>query len=198
MKVLIYSCIIAAIIGNALASSEDLIPPDVQASPVELTIHGDVRIDEYYWLRDIDNPAVIAYLEEENTYTEEMLAHKEVLREELYNEILARIPQEDKSVPYFRNRYYYYTVFEQDSEYPLYMRKEGSLESPDEMLLDMNLLAEGYSYFQIEDISISPDNNIMAFSVDTMGNHQCTILFKNLAAGEMLDDRVLNASGEVA
>lgn len=197
MIIVIYCCAVYCIIGNVLASS-DIVPPDIQACPVELTIHGDMRIDEYYWLRDIDNPDVLTYLEEENSYTEKMLAHTEALREKLYSEILARIPQEDESVPYFRNGYYYYTVFEQDSEYPLYMRKEGSLESPDEMLLDMNLLAEGYSYFQIEDISISPDNNIMAFSVDTMGNHQCTILFKNLAAGEMLDDRVLNASGEVA
>ena len=198
MKVLICSCVIAAFIGNATASSEDILPPDVQACPVELIVHGDVRIDEYYWLRDIDNPDVLTYLEEENSYTEEMLAHTEALREELYNEILARIPQEDESVPYFRNGYYYYTVFEQDSEYPLYIRKEGSLESSEEMLLDMNQLADGYSYFSIVDMSISPDNNILAFSVDTMGNYQCTILFKDLVTGEMLDDRVLNASGEVA
>jgi protease II len=99
MKLSVYCCAVFCIIGNAQASSSDMLPPDIQACPVELTIHGDVRIDEYYWLRDIDNPDVITYLEEENTYTEEMLAHTEALREELYSEILARIPQEERMNP---------------------------------------------------------------------------------------------------
>ena len=198
MKVTIYICVIVTFIFNALASSEDILPPDAQAFPVKLVNHQDVRIDEYYWLRDIDNPAVITYLEAENYYTERVMAGIEGLREEIQNELLARIPQHDESAHFLMNGYYYYTVYEEDKEYPLWMRREEYTEYPEELLLDLNLLADGYSYFSLHSFEVSPDNRIMAFSVDTMSSNQCTIFFKDLVTGEMLDDRVLNTSSNIA
>ncbi|HYX07463.1 MAG TPA: S9 family peptidase [Bacteroidales bacterium] len=161
----------------------------------ELTIHGDTRIDNYFWLNDRNNPEVISYLETENNYTDEVMKDTKDLQEKLYNEIIGRIKQTDESVPYRDNGYYYYTRFEEGKEYPVYCRKKGSLEAEEEILLDGNKMAEGHSYFQIGGIRISPDNEIMAYSIDTVSRRKYTLYFKNLKTGEIYDETIPVTTG---
>ena len=173
-------------------------PPDVKKIEKKLTIHGDTRIDHYYWLRERDNPEVINYLKAENAYTKEILKPAEELQEKLYNEIVGRIKQDDESVPYRKNGYYYYTRYEEGKEYPLYCRKKGSLKAKEEIMLNANEMAEGHDFFSISGHSISPDNKMIAFGVDTVGRRKYSIKFKNLENGEILEDELDNTTGNAA
>ncbi|MBN2185410.1 MAG: S9 family peptidase [Candidatus Krumholzibacteriota bacterium] len=164
----------------------------------ELTIHGDTRIDEYYWLRERENPEVIEYLEAENEYTAKVMEHTDALQEKLFEEIVGRIPQEDASVPYLENGYWYYTRYEEGSEYPVYCRKKGTLEAAEEVLLEVNAMAEGYDYYRATGLQISPDNMILAFGVDTVSRRKYTIHFKDLSTGEILADEIPVTTGRVA
>ena len=128
----------------ACQTKTDMKPPIAEKKPKELTVHGDTRIDNYYWLRNRDDSAVIAYLEAENKYREEVMKATEDLQEELYNEIVGRIKQTDMSVPYKLNGYFYYTRYEEGKEYPIYCRKKGNLEAEEEIMLNVNEMAEGY------------------------------------------------------
>lgn len=163
----------------------------------ELSIHGDTRIDNYYWLNDREDPEVIAYLEAENEYTSQALKHTEDLQENLYNEIVGRIKQTDMSVPYFLNGFYYYSRYEEGKEYPLYCRKPESLDAPEEVMLNVNEMAVGHSFFQVGDWEVSPDNNLIAFSVDTVSRRKYSIYVKNLQTGEIYKDKIENTSGSV-
>jgi len=163
--------------------------------PVELTKHGHTRIDDYYWLRERENPEVIKYLEEENAYFDTMMSGTKQLQEKLYNEIVGRIKQTDMSVPYLQECYYYYTRFEEGKEYPIYCRKPGSLEAEEEVLLNVNDLAEGYSYYHVGGISVSPDNSMIAYGVDTVGRRNYTIYIKKLLTGELLPDAIPSTTG---
>jgi oligopeptidase B len=149
----------------------------------EMTIHGDTRNDEYYWMRDRENPEVIDYLNSENAYREQIMKGTEKLQERLYEEIVGRIKKDDSSVPYLLDGYYYYTRFEGEKEYPLYCRKKGSLEADEEVMLDVNELAEGHSYYQIAGLSIHPNNQKIAFGVDTISRRIYTIYTKDLVTG---------------
>lgn len=149
----------------------------------EMTIHGDTRNDEYYWMRDRENPEVIDYLNSENAYREQIMKGTEKLQERLYDEIVGRIKKDDSSVPYLLDGYYYYTRFEGEKEYPLYCRKEGSLEAEEEVMLDVNELAAGHSYYQIAGLSIHPNNQKIAFGVDTVSRRIYTIYTKDLVTG---------------
>jgi len=172
--------------------------PVAEKKPHELTYHGHTRVDNYYWLREREDPAVIAYLEAENEYTGAVLKHTEPLQERLYNEIIGRIKQTDESVPYFDNGYYYYTRYEEGSEFPIYCRKEGSPDAPEEIMINVNDLAEGHSFFNVSGLNVSPDNKILAFGIDSVGRRKYALRFKDLETGEILPDRISGTNGYVA
>ena len=151
----------------------------------EMTIHGDTRNDEYYWMRDRDNPEVIDYLNAENAYREKIMKGTENLQDRLYDEIVGRIKKDDSSVPYLLDGYYYYTRFEGDKEYPLYCRKKGSLEAEEEVMLNVNDMAEGHAYYQVAGLSIHPNKQKIAFGEDTVSRRIYTIYTKDLITGEI-------------
>ncbi len=179
----------------ACNNKELLAPPKAKKIPLELTEHGHTRVDNYYWLRERENPEVIEYLEAENEYKEEALEHTQSIQDDLFEEIKSKIKQEDESVPYRKNGYWYYTRTVPDTEYYLVCRKKGSLDSNEEVLLDLNQMAEGHEYFQLGGTSVSQNNKLLAFSVDTVSRRKYTIRFKNLETGEILDDAIPMTSG---
>ncbi|MCC5935534.1 MAG: S9 family peptidase [Balneolales bacterium] len=176
----------------------DLQPPVAQQIPVELTMHGHTRIDPFFWMNDRDNPAVIDYLNAENDYLSAMMAHTEVFQESLFSEMRARIKEDDSSVPYLLNGYYYYTRYEEGNEYPIYARKKGSLEAAEEIILDVNVLAEGKPYTSVGSVSVSDDGRLMAFAVDHVGRRIYTIRFRDLETGAFLDDEIPNVTGNLS
>ena len=172
-------------------------PPEAKKIQVELTAHGHTRYDNYYWLRERDNPEVIEYLEAENEYKQKVLEHTQALQEDLFEEIKLKIKQEDESVPYVKNGYWYYTRTVPDAEYYLVCRKKESLDATEEVLLDINKMADGHQYFQLGGTAVSPDNKLLAYSVDTVSRRKYTIRFKNLETGQVLDDVVPLTSGRI-
>ncbi len=172
-------------------------PPEAKKIEKALVKHGETRIDNYYWLNDREDPEVIAYLEAENAYTNAMLQHTEALQQKLFDEIVGRIQQTDMSVPYKLNGYYYYTRYEEGKEYPIYCRKKGSLDVEEEVMLDVNAMAEGFSYYQVGSWDVSPDNRLIAFSVDTLSRRKYSLYVKDLETGEIIDEGIRNTSGSV-
>jgi oligopeptidase B len=166
----------------------------IKKIPTHLEKHGHVRIDDYYWLRERDNPKVIAYLEAENAYAENEMAHTEPSAEALFEEIKARFKQTDMSVPYRRDGYFYYTRYEAGKEYPIFARKKGSLEQREEIMLDANVLAEGHEFFSIGGWAVSSGRDLLAYAVDTQGRRVYTTYFKNLTTGETLADIIPEVS----
>jgi oligopeptidase B len=173
-------------------------PPDAKKKPKELAIHGDTRIDNYYWLNQRDNPDVIDYLKAENEYTRAVLKPTENLQEKLFKEMKARIKEDESSVPYLKNGYYYYRRYEEGKEYPIYCRKKGSLESQEEVMLDVNKMAEGHDFYRVVGLSVSPDNGMLAYGVDTVSRRKYTIHIKNLESNEIYDDAIPVTTGSVA
>jgi oligopeptidase B len=171
-------------------------PPIAKKIPKELSIHGDTRIDNYYWLREREDQEVIDYLNAENAYTKERLKHTEPLQEELFKEMKGRIKEEDQSVPYKDNGYFYITRYEEGHEYPIYSRKKETLEAEEQIMLNVNELAEEHAYFNINARSVSPNNQLLAYGEDTVSRRIYTIRFKNLETGEMLEDTIPNTSGK--
>lgn len=168
--------------------------------------HGQSRVDPYFWMRltdeqkraeepDNHTQQVLNYLNEENDYTSSLMSHTTELQEKLYEEIVGRIKQTDESVPYLSNGYWYYTRYEEGGEYPIYCRKKGSLEAEEEILINVNELAEGYDYYAAGGLNVSPDNKILAFSEDTLSRRIYTVRFKNLETGEFIDDQIANTTG---
>ncbi len=170
-------------------------PPSARIIPQELSVHGDVRTDNYYWLRDREDPEVTAYLEAENEYAEQVMAHTEDLQETLFEEIKGRIKPNDESVPVLLNGYLYYTRFEEGQEYPVYCRKKGSLEEEEEVILDVNELAGDHEFFSVTGVIASPDNELLAYSVDTVGRRKYELHFKNLVTGEQLGTVIEDVTG---
>ncbi|HLJ45158.1 MAG TPA: S9 family peptidase [Bryobacteraceae bacterium] len=166
-------------------------PPIAKLLPREITVHGDTRVDEYSWLRDREDADTIPYLEAENSYTEAMMAPTKELQEKLYAEILGRIKETDLSVPVRKDNYFYYTRTEQGLAYGISCRKEGSLEAPEEILLDANVLAAGEKYFRLGTFNVSPDHKLLAYSIDVAGDEAYTVFVKDLATGTLLPDKVL-------
>lgn len=173
----------------------DMRPPDAQKKPKELTIHGDTRIDNYYWMNQRDNQEVIDYLKAENEYTEAVLNPTEDLRKKLFEEMKGRIKEDDSSVPYEKNGYYYYKRYEEGKEYPIYCRKEGSLEAEEEVILNVNKMAKGHDFYSVEGLNVSPDNSMLAYGVDTVSRRKYTIHVKNLETGETYDDAIPMTTG---
>ena len=170
-------------------------PPKAKKMPTLLTKHGDERLDNYYWLNDRENPEVIEYLNAENKYTKEVLSHTEGFQKNLFDEMVGRIKQTDESVPYKSNGYWYYSRFEDKKEYPIYCRREQTMDNKEEVFLDVNKLAEGHAYIDVTGLSISLDNMYLAYGVDILSRRIYTIYFKNLATGELLSDTIENTTG---
>src|SRR5438876_1500807 len=149
----------------------------VKRIPTRLEKDGHVRVDDYYWLRERDNPEVIAYLNSENKHAQKEMAHAGVFEEKLFSEIKGRFKQTDMSVPYKRDDYFYYTRYEDGKEYPIYARKRGSLDQPEEIMLDTNALAEGHEFFSIGGWAVSSGQDLLAYTVDTQGRRIYTTYF---------------------
>lgn len=180
-----------------LASTTAAEPPMAKMQPTDVS-GPRTRTDDYYWLRERENPEVIAYLEAENAYTEAEMAHLKELEDALFEEIKGRIKEDDASVPYREGHYFYYTRYEEGKEYPIYARKKGALDAAEQIMLDANVLAEGHEYFAVTGRQISANQDILAYSVDTIGRRIYTLKFKNLTTGEVLPDEIPEVTGNVA
>ncbi|MFQ5548259.1 MAG: S9 family peptidase [Woeseia sp.] len=165
-------------------------PPVAKKLPHRLELHGDVRIDDYFWLNERDNLDVLAYLEEENAYAAKVMAHTAKLQETLFQEMKTRTEPEEESVPYRYGDYFYYYRYEKDREYPIYCRRKGSLDAEEEILLDVNRVAEGHDYYDVDDFEPSSDHKLGAFPVDVVGRRFYTLKFVDLETGELLDDSI--------
>ncbi len=175
--------------------TNDPIAPKAKKVEKKLTAHGHTRVDPYYWLNERENSEVIGYLEAENEYTDKVMEHTKEFQQTLFEEIIGRIKQTDESVPYRSNGYWYYVRYEEGKEYPLYCRKEGTLEADEVVMLDVNAMAEGHEYYQVVGLNVSLDNRWLAFGVDTVSRRQYNIFIKDLQSGEVLDPGVTNTTG---
>ena len=173
----------------------DIKAPIAQKIEKELVEHGDVRIDPYYWMNDRENPEVIDYLNQENNYTKAILKPTEGLQKHLFEEIKGKIKENDESVPYKLNGYWYKVRYEEGKEYPIYTRFQESLDNTEEIIFDANVMAEGHKYFNLGGIKITENNQIAAFSTDTLGRRIYTLQFKNLQTGEILSDVIEGTTG---
>ena len=176
---------------------KDLVPPKADQRPYQHEIHNDIRVDEYFWLKEKANPEVIDYLERENDYYLKSTAHTIDFQEDLFEEMKARIKEDDSSVPYFYNGYWYISRFESGKEYSIYIRKKASLDAEEEVIFDCNEMAEGHQYFRLVGITISPDNTKAAFSIDTISRRLYTTKVKNLITGKYLSTSIKNTTGGV-
>ncbi|MBN2236747.1 MAG: S9 family peptidase [Bacteroidales bacterium] len=191
------TALVASIVFSACTNKEKELPkpPIAKVIPHEMTIHDDTRIDNYYWLNQREDPEVIQYLTDENTYTDAVLKHTEKFQEQLYEEIVGRIKQDDNSVPYFKNEYWYYSRYEEGKEYPIYCRKFQSLDAEEQIMLDANKLAEGHAYYAASGLNVSDNNKLLSFGEDTVSRRKYTIRFLNLETGEFLTDAIGNTTG---
>ncbi|MDM1368595.1 S9 family peptidase [Myroides marinus] len=165
--------------------SKHIQAPVATVKPHELTAHNHTRIDNYFWLNDREDQEVIDYLNAENAYYEAETAHTKAFQTDLFEEMKSRIKEDDSSVPYFYNGYYYITRFEKGKDYPIFSRKKESLEAEEEIMFDCNVMAEGQSYFHLRGINVSEDNQWVAFGVDTVSRREYTLQVKNLITGEL-------------
>lgn len=212
-KLILHFCstLIAALIMSACNPAKDetvqngVTPPTAEKRPDTLT--GN-RIDNYYWMKltdeqknaeqkDEQTQKVINYLNAENDYLKTTLAHTEALQKKLYDEIVGRIKQTDESVPYRDNGYWYYSRFEEGQEYPIYCRKKGTMDAAEEVLLNVNEMAKGHDYYQVGGLRVSEDNNLLAYSVDTVSRRRYTVYVKDLATGQLIDEPIVNTTGGV-
>jgi oligopeptidase B len=172
-------------------------PPDAAKKPYAVKApHGATRNDDYYWLRDDSrkNPEMLAYLNAENAYADTVMQPLRPLQDKVYEEIVARIKQDDSSVPFRERGYWYYTRFETGKDYPIHARRKGSMDAAEEVLLDVNAMAAGKDYFSVGDYEISQDNQMLAWAEDAVGRRQYTIRFRNLTTGETYADEVKGVS----
>ena len=173
-------------------------PPDANPKDKELSIHGDTRLDPYYWLNDREDPEVIQYLEDENSYTRAVLKSTEKMQKQLFEEMKGRIKEDDSSVPYFLNDYWYIRRYEKGKDYPIFTRKHKTLDAAEEILLDVNELAKDLSYCQVSGLSVSPDNTMLTYGIDTLSRRIYTIKVKDLISGETLKDEIHGVSSYAA
>ena len=182
--------------------------PIAKKEAFPMSIHGDTRIDNYYWMKltdeqknaaepDAQTQEVLDYLNAENAYSDASLAHLKELRGTLYDEIVGRIKQTDMSVPYFQNGYHYFTRYTEGKEYPIYSRRKGTLTSAEQILLNVNELAEGLDYYNARGLNVSPDNKILGYGEDTLSRRIYTLRFKDLSSGKMLEDVIANTTGSM-
>jgi oligopeptidase B len=193
------AAVLAALFAASLAvpalAQDASKPPLAEKIRKELTLHGQTRIDDYYWLNERSNPKVVDYLKAENAYADALMKPTEPLQERLYNEMAGRIKPTDMSVPYFDNGYWYYTRYEAGKDYAVNCRKAGSLQAKEEILLDGNRMAAGHSYFNIGGWAVSPDNKILVYGVDTVSRRQYKLYFKNLKTGKAYPEEIPMTAG---
>tara|TARA_B110000003_G_scaffold186903_1_gene185739 strand:+ start:1397 stop:3529 length:2133 start_codon:yes stop_codon:yes gene_type:complete len=193
-------CLIFAIACNTTMELplKSISPPSAKKIPSKLTKFESVRVDNYFWLNNRDNPEVIDYLEKENDYYEKMTSHTKSFQQEIFKEIKDKIKEDEESVPYFLNGYWYVTKFEKEKNYPIYIRKKDTLKSKEQILFDCNVLAKGHEFFNLSNFKISPNNKFIAFSTDTVSRRLYTIKIKNLETGKILEESIDNSSGSFA
>ena len=167
-----------------------VIPPIAEKQPQVLELHGEQRVDNYFWMREQNNPKVIGYLEAENAYTNAMMQHTEALQTRLYEEMLSRIKETDLSVPYRKDDYYYYSRTEEGKAYPIFCRKKGSFDAPEQVLLDQNELAKEHEFLSLGVLQVSPNHQILAYSIDTSGAEQYTLFFLDLKTFELYPESI--------
>lgn len=172
-------------------------PPLAPRQPREITAHGETRVDEYYWLRERDSEAVLEYLQAENAYTEACMRHTQPLQEQLYREFRARVKEDDQSVPVRIDDFYYHTRTERDREYPIFCRAPAANPAAVEVILDVNKLAEGYEFYDICGVSVSPAHRFLAYTEDTEGGERYTLRVRDLANGRQGPEAIANVSGGV-
>ena len=170
-------------------------PPIANKIPKELKIHGDVRVDEFYWLNDRENPEVIDYLNKENDYYKQETKHTKNFQEDLFEEMKSRIKEDDSSVPYKYNGYWYITKYEKGKDYPIYTRKKESLDSIEELLFDCNIMAKDHSYFRLVGLNISPNNQFISYGLDTTGRRQYNLRIKDLKSNKVFKEEIWNTTG---
>ncbi len=175
-------------------------PPVADKKPFDVGLHGDKRIDEYYWMNDFfkkgpDSTKVVDFLKAENAYLDTMLSGVKDFRQKLFDEMKARIKEKDETVPVFKNGYFYYNRYEEGKQYYIYCRKKGSLDEVEEVLLDVNKMAEGHDYFSAVGFNVSPDNKRLAYGIDTVSRREYTIYIKNLETGEIYKDALVQTTG---
>ncbi|RIA09859.1 oligopeptidase B [Flavobacteriaceae bacterium MAR_2010_72] len=173
----------------------NLEPPIAKKVPKELTTHGDIRMDDYFWLNQREDQEVLDYLNAENDYFDQMTAHTKDFEKTLFKEMKSRIKEDDESVPYKYNGYWYIVKYEKGKDYPIYSRRKDTLEGDEQLLFDCNEMAKGHDYFRLVGISISPDNTKVSFGVDTIGRRQYTIQIKNLLDDTIFPDAIENTTG---
>lgn len=183
---------------NILDKAQELTAPQAAKKDTILTQHGDERNDPYYWLNERNDPEVKAHLDAENTYLDSVMGNLRGFRDTLFEEIKSRIAPNDSSAPYLKNGYYYYVRYEEGLEHPIYARKKGSLDADEEIMLNVNDLAEGYAYYQVTGLSVSPNNRWLSYGVDTLSRRIYTIYFKDLESGETLETTIQNTTGQAS
>ncbi len=191
---IILTIFIAAVVFSSCTVTEIPNPPVAKIEAKVDTSFGDIRTDNYFWLRQRGDSAVIAYLEEENAYTKAMMKHTESMQEDLYEELLGRIKETDEEVPVKKGDYFYYSRTEEGQQYKIYCRKKGSLEAREEILLNVNKIAEGHEYCAVGVYKISPSHQLLAYSIDTSGSETYDLYVKDLSTGKLYDDVIPNTS----
>lgn len=196
----IAGCVYGIMIAVLLSLVSHAQPPQAPQQKKELVLHGHKRVDQYYWLREGGNPKVKAYLEAENAYLKNVLAPTQELQHKLFGEISSRIRENDQSVSYKDNGYTYYTRYEGNNDYPLYLRKGEAGDAKEEVLVDANAMAKGHRYFSLSHfgMKVSPDNKWLALGLDSTGEGTFTIIFRNLETGAWLPERIKGTVGDIA
>jgi oligopeptidase B len=187
-------------LGSLACRKTEVVPSPPLAEKIAKEFHefGRTRTDDYYWLKERDNPKVLEYLKSENAYLRAVMKPTESLQEKLFRELVGRIKQTDMSVPYRDNGYYYYSRYEEGKEYPVFCRKKGRLDSPEEVLINANELAEGQPFFSVVGLAVSPDNSLLAYAVDTVSRRLYRQHFKDLKSGQVLADEIPDTLGMAA
>ncbi len=199
-KKIIFVLVLTLTFANAckkenMKEEKNVLPPKAEKIAKELKIHDDIRIDNYYWLNERENPKVIDFLNAENNYYEDQTAHTKDFQKNLFEELKGRIKEDDESVPYKRNGYYYITRYETGKQYPIHTRKKGDLKAEEEIIFDVNKMAEGHDYYALAGLNVSENNLLVAFAVDTISRRQYDLQFKNLETGSIYPEVIKNTTG---
>ncbi|HIE44731.1 MAG TPA: S9 family peptidase [Flavobacteriaceae bacterium] len=169
--------------------------PTLEKKPKKMEIHGDVRVDDYYWLNEKENPKVIDYLNDENDYYDKVTKHTNKFQEDLFEEMKGKIKEEDSSVPYKSNKYYYITKYVKDGQYPVYHRVKDEENAKESILFDVNEMAKDYDYFSLNSFSVSPNNELVTYGIDTVSRRQYDIRIKNIKTGKVYPEIIKNTTG---
>ncbi len=203
LAMIFLSCNQTTMNKNEFKWPEGVKAPVAEKKPKELSIHGDIRVDDYYWMNDFfkkgpDSNNVVKHLEEENDYTDKMMSSTKPFQESLFKEMKGRIKEKDESVPVFKNGYFYYVRMEDGKQYYKYCRKKENLDATEEVLLDVDAMAEGYAYYSVTGFNVSPDNKMIAYGVDTVSRRIYDIRIRNLETGEIYTDKIEGTAGDIA